>query len=170
MQILRLGNNIPWLPTPNETALILDDTLPPVHLITSALTLAFHGHSILMTNLNARGWDIPGGHIEQGESPEQALHREVFEETGARLHHIGLLGYQRIRILAPCPPNYRYPYPESFQSLFLATVADMPDFVPTGETRERCLFTPEEATSLRWVQENREMYDAALQMIMGTTP
>ena len=30
-------------------------------------------------------WDHPGGHIEPGESPEQAAVREVFEETGLRI-------------------------------------------------------------------------------------
>jgi mutator protein MutT len=33
-------------------------------------------------------WDIVGGHLESGESPEQALAREVEEETGWRLHKI----------------------------------------------------------------------------------
>src|SRR4051812_21424039 len=103
MRVLRREVNIPLLPTPNEIALVLDDHLPPLHLITSALALAFQGQSILMTNLNARGWDIPGGHLEPGESPEEALHREVMEETGAHLIHVRFFAYQLIRLQAPCP-------------------------------------------------------------------
>lgn len=30
-------------------------------------------------------WSFPGGGIEPGESPEQAAHRELFEETGLRI-------------------------------------------------------------------------------------
>lgn len=33
-------------------------------------------------------WDIVGGHVESGETPEQALEREVAEETGWRLREI----------------------------------------------------------------------------------
>ena len=80
-----------------------------------------------------------------------------------------LLGYQRIRLLAPCPPSYRYPYPESYQVLFVATIADLPDFLPTEETQERALFAPDEAKTLRWVQENREFYDAAMRAVSRCT-
>jgi mutator protein MutT len=30
-------------------------------------------------------WDFPGGHVEPGERPEDALHREVAEELGVKL-------------------------------------------------------------------------------------
>jgi 8-oxo-dGTP diphosphatase len=38
-------------------------------------------------------WDIVGGHLEPGEGTEDALHREVREETGWQVSHLlGLVG------------------------------------------------------------------------------
>lgn len=47
-----------------------------------ACTLMGQGSHVLFVEHPERGWEIPGGHIEPGESPEQALHRELREETG----------------------------------------------------------------------------------------
>ncbi len=40
------------------------------------------GGEVLFVEHPVRGWEIPGGHLESGESPEQALLRELKEETG----------------------------------------------------------------------------------------
>lgn len=37
-------------------------------------------------------WDIPGGFLEAGEDPADGAVRELFEETGLRIHLRGLLG------------------------------------------------------------------------------
>lgn len=34
-------------------------------------------------NKKRNGWEIPGGHIEQGETWQDAAKREMYEETGA---------------------------------------------------------------------------------------
>jgi len=56
-------------------------SLPEKHLLSSTHGFCFHQGKLLMVNLNDRGWDFPGGHIEMGETPEACFKRETMEEA-----------------------------------------------------------------------------------------
>ena len=43
-------------------------------------------------NYGARNWTTPGGRVESGESPIEALRREVREETGFEIEPTDLVG------------------------------------------------------------------------------
>jgi 8-oxo-dGTP pyrophosphatase MutT (NUDIX family) len=40
------------------------------------------GRALVVKPVYKRGWDLPGGYVEPGESPRQAAAREVSEELG----------------------------------------------------------------------------------------
>lgn len=46
----------------------------------------------MLEKASGEGWSLPAGNIEPGETPEQAIGREVFEETGLSVQAAGLLG------------------------------------------------------------------------------
>ena len=51
------------------------------------------GGDILMLHYKRfNGWGLPGGKVDPGETPIQAVKREFVEETGLEVEVIGLLG------------------------------------------------------------------------------
>ncbi|GAK10205.1 RNA deprotection pyrophosphohydrolase [Geomicrobium sp. JCM 19038] len=51
----------------------------------------------LLTKHSDRGLEFPGGKVEDGELPEMAAVREVWEETGARIHNLEYVGQYEVK-------------------------------------------------------------------------
>ena len=56
--------------------------VPAGHLAYSVITARFEGKWIFVRHRERTTWEIPGGHIEEGESSDVAASRELMEETG----------------------------------------------------------------------------------------
>jgi 8-oxo-dGTP pyrophosphatase MutT (NUDIX family) len=63
-----------------------DERYGPVHVTGSAVVVGPRG-VILVKHRRLHRWMQPGGHIEPGETPEEAAVRECTEETGLAVAH-----------------------------------------------------------------------------------
>lgn len=63
----------------------------PVHIV-SAAGLVRRGDEVLLVRSPRRGWEFPGGQVEQGESVLAALLREIREETGVEARVSAFVG------------------------------------------------------------------------------
>ena len=64
----------------------------------AVLVFVFYGDKVALADIEGRGWCIPSGHIEPGETLDEAAVREVREEIGADLcpNRRRLIGWYRL--------------------------------------------------------------------------
>jgi len=59
------------------------DFIPVRRLTYSVIAARHNGKWVFVRHHDRSTWEIPGGHIEPDESPDDAARRELIEETGA---------------------------------------------------------------------------------------
>jgi 8-oxo-dGTP diphosphatase len=108
----------------------------------AALVFPFYGSHVVLANITGRGWCIPGGHVEQGETLVETIHREAYEEAGIELDVLHPLGYFALTAAEdPVVPPRR---PVCYIPIFIASVSNFGDIPKSSESEGRHLATLED--------------------------
>ena len=91
------------------------------------------------------GWEFPGGKIEAGETPEQALAREIREELDTEI----AVGSRLIQV--------EYDYPEFHLSMGCYWCTVISGRLTLKEHEAAKWLRPEELDTVRWLPADREI-------------
>ncbi|MBM7789527.1 NUDIX domain-containing protein [Tenggerimyces flavus] len=149
-----------------EARLYLADEAPPAEVWGTAFGFVFDGDRMLLTHLRDRGWDLPGGVIDPGETPEVAAVREVWEEAYARVEIVELIGFQELEVFFPKPADYRWSYPVATQVHYRCRLFELCPFEENEESTDRAFFPPDEARAIATEKGYLPIYEEALRRAM----
>lgn len=123
------GNEIKW-------AVSFTERMPPRELVTAVFCVAITNNREIILAQSKRGWGMIGGHVEPGESIEDALCRESIEDGGFTPFRPQLFAIMEITpntpILRPNSTTKFYPFPKSYQLYYWAK-SNLPIIQPKGE-------------------------------------
>lgn len=149
----------------NKVEIYLSNKIPDLSLCTAAYSFVFKDGKFLQTELKEgerpeRRFDIPGGHIDKGESPEQAVIRETFEETGVIINNLSLFAFMKITSSLSREENTSdYPYPTSYMLFYLCDLVSEEEFFGNDEVHCRVWVSEEEFENLSWIKENKILFN-----------
>lgn len=96
------------------------------------------------------GWEFPGGKIEPGESPEEALRREIREELNTEIS----VGHHLITV------DYDYPRFHLHMACYLCQVVS--GSLQLLEAEASRWLSPSELTEVDWLPADQEVVEALL--------
>lgn len=141
-----------------------DDNLPHRELITSVHGFCFYNNELLLVDLDHRGWDFPGGHIELNETPEECMKREAIEE-GYIEGECSLLGYIAVDHSENPKWNEDSPYPKvGYQVFYRMDIKQLHHFEGRYESVQRIFINPKQVADFYhdWHELYQEILNDAL--------
>jgi glycosyltransferase involved in cell wall biosynthesis/8-oxo-dGTP pyrophosphatase MutT (NUDIX family) len=110
--------------------------------VTSCMVMAVLNKEYLVLSSPARGWGLPGGHVLEGETPEQTAIRELREEAAVKVDKDSLqvVGGWLAKKIHKTKKNSKYP-DLAYQLLFIADIKKVNQFAIRFEIFDR-FFVP----------------------------
>lgn len=139
---------------------ILSDRFP-VHFV-SAAGIVFKEEKVLLIRSDRRGWEFPGGIVEQGEAVLDALKREIMEESGIEAEPEYLTGiYQNVIPKQGYGPLEGMTLPTAVNMVFRCRFSGGKETI-SDESMEVGWFTPEEASNMITENYLKKQFEDAL--------
>jgi 8-oxo-dGTP diphosphatase len=137
----------------------------------------YNGKTLLLKHRKVEKWLCPGGHIEPNETPDEALLREVKEETGLDVHFMGdidkTFGDDQVRILhSPFVVQdelINIPGDEHYHIDLIYLCTSGTDKLATEEASDIGWFTYEETEKLEMFPNFRTLLKKAFRYMKATS-
>ncbi len=145
-----------------DTVFVPSTILPKDLQVSTPFTFPILDGKFVMAFDKTRCWNALGGHIEEGETWQDALEREAREEAGVQICKITIFGYvEATRV------SGKSPYPN--KTILPFTVSEVKDVDlnwTSMETTKRSFFTMDEALeALRLRDDNQQMLEIFQYMV-----
>lgn len=141
------------------------DDLDQYRPCTQAYGIVFNDKNEILLIEEDGKWKIPGGTPEDGETSEQALHRELLEEADVTVSKVIPLGVQRVSY--PDNPNTALGN-EFYQYRYVCRLDQLHEPSPdpaTGRTNPRMFVTAGDVTSyVEWGVVGKAMFEDAIKL------
>ena len=116
----------------------------------AVIVARYKGKWILCRHRARATWEIPGGHIEANETPDQAAARELWEETGATKAVITPICFYSV---------------QDYGMLYFAEIEELRSIPETSEIREIAFFD-ELPEHLTYPQIQPKLFDKVKQWLL----